>query len=49
LLAVLTDAERLTVAETEAARLTALDEDAAIAHETRIRRARSRNGRPSAR
>lgn len=42
LLAVLTDAERLTVAETEAARLAALDEDAAIALETRIRRARDK-------
>ncbi len=42
LLAVLTDAERLTVAETEAARLTALDEDAAIELETRIRRARDK-------
>ena len=42
LLAVLTDAERLMVGETEPARLAALDEDAAIALEARIRRARDK-------
>ena len=42
LLAVLNDTERLLVAETERARLAALDEDAAIELETRIRRARSK-------
>jgi hypothetical protein len=39
LLAVLNDAERLLVAETERAQLAVLDEDAAIELETRIRRA----------
>ncbi len=42
LLAVLTDAERLLVAETERDSLAALDEDAAIELETRIRRARNK-------
>jgi len=42
LLAVLNDNERLLVAETERARLAALDEDAAIELETRIRRARNK-------
>jgi hypothetical protein len=42
LLAVLTDAERLLVAETDRAALAALDEDAAIELETRIRRARNK-------
>jgi len=42
LLAVLNDAERLLVAETEQARLAALDEDAAIELEGRIRRARNK-------
>ena len=42
LLAVLNDAERLLVAETEQASLGALDEDAAIELETRIRRARNK-------
>lgn len=42
LLAVLNDNERLTVAETEPAELAALDEDAAIELETRIRRARNK-------
>jgi hypothetical protein len=42
LLAVLNDAERLLVAETEPAALAALDEDAAIDLETRIRRARNK-------
>jgi len=42
LLAVLNDAERLLVAETERAELAALDEDAAILLETRIRRARNK-------
>ena len=42
LTAVLSDAERLLVAETEAAELTALDEDAAIEVEARIRRARNK-------
>jgi hypothetical protein len=42
LLAVLNDAERLLVAETERAALAALDEDAAIALEARIRRARNK-------
>ena len=42
LLAVLNDAERLLVAETERAALAALDEDAAIELETRIRRARNK-------
>jgi hypothetical protein len=42
LLAVLNDAERLLVAETERAELAALDEDAAISLETRIRRARNK-------
>ena len=40
LIAVLTDNERLLVAETEPAELAQLDEDAAVALETRIRRAR---------
>ena len=39
LLAVLNDAERLLVAQTEPAELAPLDEDAAIALEVRIRRA----------
>lgn len=42
LLAVLNDAERMLVAETDAARLARLDEDAAIELETRIRRARNK-------
>ena len=42
LLAVLNDAERLLVAETERDQLAALDEDAAIALEARIRRARNK-------
>jgi hypothetical protein len=42
LLAVLNDAERLLVAQTEPAELAALDEDAAIEFETRIRRVRSK-------
>src|SRR5690242_4771288 len=42
LLAVLNDTERLLVAETERAKLAALDEDAAIELETRIRRARNK-------
>jgi hypothetical protein len=42
LLAVLNDAERLMVAETDRDNLTALDEDAAIELETRIRRARNK-------
>jgi hypothetical protein len=42
LLAVLNDAERLLVAETERAKLAALDEDAAIELEARIRRARNK-------
>jgi len=42
LLAVLNDAERLLVAETERGSLSALDEDAAIELETRIRRARNK-------
>jgi hypothetical protein len=42
LLAVLNDAERLLVAQTERAELVALDEDAAIELETRIRRARDK-------
>src|SRR5215469_6738417 len=42
LLAVLNDAERLLVAQTERAELAMLDEDAAIELETRIRRARSK-------
>ena len=42
LLAVLNDAERLLVAETDRAELAALDEDAAIELETRIRRARNK-------
>jgi hypothetical protein len=41
LLAVLNDAERLLVAETERDKLGELDEDAAIELETRIRRARN--------
>ena len=42
LLAVLNDAERLLVTETERAGLAALDEDAAIELEARIRRARNK-------
>jgi hypothetical protein len=42
LLAVLNDAERLLVAETDRDKLAALDEDAAIELETRIRRARNK-------
>jgi hypothetical protein len=42
LLAVLNDAERLLVAETERDELAALDEDAAIDLEARIRRARNK-------
>jgi len=42
LLAVLNDAERLLVAETERDKLAVLDEDAAIDLETRIRRARNK-------
>ena len=42
LLAVLNDAERLLVAETGRTELAALDEDAAISLETRIRRARNK-------
>jgi hypothetical protein len=42
LLAVLNDAERLLVAETERAQLAVPDEDAAIELETRIRRARNK-------
>jgi hypothetical protein len=42
LLAVLTDAERLLVAQTEPAELAVLDEDAAIEFEARIRRARNK-------
>jgi hypothetical protein len=42
LLAVLNDAERLLVAETDRDSLTALDEDAAIELETRIRRTRNK-------
>jgi hypothetical protein len=42
LLAALNDAERLLVAQTERAELAALDEDAAIELEARIRRARNK-------
>jgi hypothetical protein len=42
LLAVLNNTERLLVAETESAELAALDEDAAIELEARIRRARNK-------
>jgi hypothetical protein len=42
LIAVISDAERLLVAETEAAELATLDEDAAIELEARIRRARNK-------
>ena len=42
LLTVLNDSERLLVAQTERAELAALDEDAAIELETRIRRARNK-------
>lgn len=42
LLSVLSDAERLVVAETESAALASLDENAAIDLETRIRRARNK-------
>jgi hypothetical protein len=44
LLAVLNDAERLLVAQTEPAELATLDEDAAIEFEGRIRRARDAPG-----
>lgn len=43
LLAVLNDAERLLVAQTEPAELATLDEDAAIEFEARIRRARNKH------
>jgi len=43
LLAVLNDAERLLVAETDRDQLATLDEDAAIELETRIRRARDKS------
>jgi hypothetical protein len=42
LIAVLSDAERLLVTQTEAAELATLDEDAAIEFEARIRRARNK-------
>ena len=42
ILAVLSDAERLLVAQTEQAELAALDEDAAIEFEARIRRVRNK-------
>lgn len=42
LIAVLSDAERLLVAQTEAAELATLDEDAALEFEARIRRARNK-------
>ena len=42
LLAVLNDAERLLVAQTERAELAALDEDAAIDLEARVRRTRNK-------
>ena len=42
LLAVLNDADRLLVAQTEPAELAALDEDAALEFEARIRRARDK-------
>jgi len=42
LLAVLNDAERLLIAQTERAELAALDEDAAIEFEARIRRVRNK-------
>ncbi|HEX7995766.1 MAG TPA: hypothetical protein VF506_17750 [Streptosporangiaceae bacterium] len=42
LMAVLTDNERLLVAETEPKELAELDEDAAVALETRVRRARNK-------
>jgi hypothetical protein len=42
LLAVLNDSERLLIAQTESAELAPLDEDAAIALELRIRRARNK-------
>jgi hypothetical protein len=42
ILAVLSDAERLLVAQTEPAELAALNEDAAIEFEARIRRARNK-------
>lgn len=42
LLAVLTDSEKLLIAETDRAGLAGLDEDQAIALETRIRRARNK-------
>jgi hypothetical protein len=48
LLAVLNDAERLLVAQTEPAELAALDEDAAIEFEGRIRRARAAKARQQA-
>jgi hypothetical protein len=50
LLAVLTESEKLLVAETDKTALAALNEDAAIALETRIRRARDKYvGHPGAR
>lgn len=42
LMAVLTDNERLLVAETESAELAGLDEDEAVALESRVRRARNK-------
>lgn len=42
LIAIVSDAERLLVAETEAAELATLDEDAAIELDARIRRARNK-------
>jgi hypothetical protein len=42
MLAVLNDAERLLIAQTERAELAALDEDEAIEFESRIRRARNK-------
>jgi hypothetical protein len=42
LLAVLNDSERLLIAQTERAELAALDEDAAIEFEARIKRARNK-------
>ena len=46
LLAVLNDAERLLVAETERDQLAPLDEDAVIELEARIRRARNKIRQP---
>jgi hypothetical protein len=48
LLAALNDAERLLVAQTERAELAALDEDAAIELEARIRRARNKSSASTA-